>query len=490
MELSGLWLGLDVGTQGTKALLLDAASREVAGRAGVSYGLIEGLPKAAAEQHPETWWDAVVQACGQLRDQGHDLSSVRGVGVSGQQHGLVVLDEDMRVVRPAKLWCDTATTAEADDLAADWGRAVPVGFTASKVLWLQRHEPDAWARVRHVLLPHDYLNFQLTGRLVTEAGDASGTAYFDVAQRAYDGDAVRSLGPGFASMLPEVIPAHAAAGRVTATAAEQTGLPQGALVSSGGGDNMMSAIGSGATQPGVVVMSLGTSGTVFAYADQPVVDPAGLIAGFCDSTGGWLPLLCTMNVTGVTEEVRQAFGMSLEAITDLAAGEPAGCDGLMWWPYLQGERVPALPNATGMMQGMRAGCLSPGRLFRAAIEGATLNLAWGVDRMKDLGVAVDAVRLVGGGSKNVLWRQVVADVLNVPVVGLIESESAALGAAIQAVWCERRLEDDSIGADTVASAFVRLAPEAIEPSGGAAGVYGDLRQRFAEGVRSMMTGSA
>ena len=258
---------------------------------------------------------------------------------------------------------------------------------------------------------------------------------------------------------------------VSAAGAALFGLPEGIVVAPGGGDNMMSAIGSGATKPGSTVMSLGTSGTVFAYSATPVIDPEGLIAGFCDSTGAWMPLLCTMNVTGVTEEVRESFGLGHEEITALAEKVPAGCEGLLLLPYLQGERVPNLPHATGTLLGIRHGALTAGHLFRAALEGTTLGLVAGAERMKRLGLRVESVRLVGGGSKNRLWRQIVADSLGVPVQVLLEPESAALGGALQACWVDRRGRGQEISIDEVAAPFVALAPGATQPNPGNAAVY-------------------
>jgi len=486
-EAGGLYLGLDVGTQGTKGVVLDAASGEVVARAGVSYGLIEDLAPGAAEQHPETWIDAVRQVCSALWSSGVvDPGRVRGVGVSGQQHGLVVLDECDEVVRPAKLWCDTSTAAEARELSGWYGRPVPAGFTVSKILWIQRHEPAAWARVRSILLPHDYVNFRLTGTRTMEAGDASGTGFFDVHRRAFHLGEVKRLGDAVPGMLPDLTRAGELAGRLSGQGAGLTGLPEGTPVAAGGGDNMMSAIGSGATRSGVVVMSLGTSGTVFTCTDHPVVDPEGLIAPFCDSTGKWLPLLCVMNATGVTEEVCAGFGgLSLEEMTARAREVPAGCKGVMFLPYLQGERVPDLPDATGAILGLRPGLLDPAVLFRAALEGTSLGLGWGVERMRGLGVRIESVRLVGGGSRNALWRRILAGVLGVPVTGLMEPESAALGGAIQAFWTVCRMNGEAMSMDEVTGTLIQTEGETVEPEETGVAIYRDLLERFKNRVGAL-----
>jgi len=419
-----LVLGLDVGTQGTKGLVLDVDAGRVIARASASYDLLTGLPPGAAEQHPATWVDAVKDvARALLAEPGVDPARFVGVGVSGQQHGLVVLDGEGQVLRPAKLWCDTSTSEEAQELSQAFGHAVPTGFTASKILWLARHEPETWARTRAVLLPHDYLNFVLTGTRTMEAGDASGTGFFDSESRAFHPAEVHRIDPRLSELLPPLLEIGAPAGRLDARGAKLLGLPADTLVSAGGGDNMLSAVGSGATRPGVVVVSLGTSGTVFTYADRPVIDPEGLIAPFCGSVGGWLPLLCVMNVTGISDEVCSGFGEDHVSLTSAASAVPVGCDGLLWLPYLAGERVPDLPQASGTLLGMRAGHLRGGVLYRAALEGTSLNLGWGVDRMRALGIEVHEVNLVGGAAANPLWRQILADVLACPVAALAEAES-------------------------------------------------------------------
>jgi len=464
-----LFLGFDVGTQSCKALVVDAARGEVVARASEPLELIGGLGAGHMEQHPARWL-AAVEATAKRALANVDASRVAGVGVSGQQHGCVVLDDDGDVVRPAKLWCDTATSAEAAELS------VPTGFTASKLLWLKRHEPDAWARVRRVLLPHDYVNLWLTGHASMECGDASGTGWFDPRARRFDDAAMRRIDERLPAMLPALLPAGAFAGELTEAVASRLSLPVGTPVSAGGGDNMMSAIGSGATRAGVVVVSLGTSGTIFTRTDEPCVDPRGLVAPFCSSDGAWLPLLCVMNLTGVTEEVRALTGMDHAALTAAAERVAPGCDGLLWLPFLLGERVPDLPNATGALLGMRPGTLRAGHLYRAALEGTSCNLALGFQRLRELGVPVDEVRLTGGAAHNRLWRQILADVFEVPVAVLDETESAALGAALQACWSVRRMREPDLSCHDVASSFVRVG--ARTAPGPNAAAYAELRARY------------
>jgi xylulokinase len=490
MSSGSLFIGLDVGTQSTKGLLLDASKEgpeAVLARASAAYDLIPGLPAGAAEQHPHTWRDAVRTVIGQLL-RGVSPNLVAGIGVSGQQHGLVVLDENDSVVRPAKLWCDTTTTAEAEEITRQARYAVPTGFTLPKLLWMKKNEPEAFSRVRSVLLPHDYINFLLTGDKFMEAGDASGSGAFDPRERKFDDKLLEWLDPRARSMFPRLVPANRPAGRVSPSGAQYFGLPEGIIVAPGGGDNMMSAIGSGATEKGVTVVSLGTSGTVFAYSETPVIDPDGLIAGFCDSTGAWMPLLCTMNVTGVTEEVREAFGLGHQEITARAAEVPPLASGLTFLPYLQGERVPNLPHATGAILGLRPGSFEPGRLYRAAIEGATLGLVSGVTRMKQLGLVVQAVRVVGGGSKNALWRQILADSLGVSVSVLEEPESAALGGAIQAVWVRECESNGALPIGPVAKRYVSVGAGVTTPNRENHALYVEALAEFQEKTATLFGG--
>ncbi len=480
-----LLLGLDVGTQGTKALLVDAEKCEVVARASASYGLIEGLPPGAAEQHPQTWIAAVRDATSRLfSERPADRARVAGVGVSGQQHGLVLLDARGEVLRPAKLWCDTSTAAEADELSNRLGRRVPVGYTASKVAWTARREPEIWSRARSVMLPHDYVNFRLTSARTAEAGDASGTGWFDVRERRFDYAAAAQIDARLPEMLAPLVPGGDACGNLSTEGAALLGLRKDIPVAAGSGDNMCSALGSGATRAGVAVLSLGTSATVFGFSARAVVDPEGLIAPFCDATSGWLPLLCVMNATGVTEEVRRATGLDHDVLTARASAVEPGSRGILWLPFLVGERVPDLPRAAGTILGLRPGSLDAGVLYRAAIEGVALNLAAGVERMRGLGLSPDRLRVVGGASKNPLWCRVLADVLEMPLVRLEESESAALGAAVQAAWTVRRMRGEKVGADQVGSELVRTVGEPIEPDASASGIYREMRARFRDAVRA------
>jgi len=442
-----LYIGIDSGTQSVKAVVLDLETRKVIAEARAPHELIAGLPPGHMEQHPGDWTtalDAVIQTVVAKVD----ASRIKGIGVSGQQHGFVPLDAAGKVIRPAKLWCDTSTTKECAILTKKLGGEKAVlrklgvafvpGFTAPKILWLKRNEPANFRRLRHVLLPHDYLNFHLTGIFFMEHGDASGTALMDVRKRQWSAEAIRAIDPRLADWLPPLKSSDAIAGRLTAERAASYGLSTDVIVSAGGGDNMMGAIGTGNVKPGVVTASFGTSGTIYAYADQPVVDPRGEIAAFCSSTQGWLPLLCTMNVTTVTEQMRGLFGQDHTAFDAAVKATPPGAGGLMMLPYLSGERTPNVPEGTGVMLGLTGATMKPNHWARAAMEGVTMGMNYGLQRLATLGVKAKEIRVTGGGAKSPAWRQIMADVFGVPVVAMVEDESAALGGAIQAAWADAR----------------------------------------------------
>ncbi len=483
-----LVLGIDSGTQSTKVLVVDARDGKVLAAATQEYDLIPGLPPGAKEQHPETWREATASGIRRaLRQAKAVASEVKAIGVSGQQHGFVPLDAKGDVIRPAKLWCDTSTAAECEKIMEQagglkktikaLGNAVLPGFTASKILWLKEHEPKNYERLATVLLPHDYLNFWLTGQKVMEYGDASGTALLDVRKRKWSKAILETIDDELAGKLPPLIPSDRPAGILQASTAKQLDLNPGVLVSAGGGDNMMGAIGTGNTRPGVITASFGTSGTIYACAQEPVVDPQGEIAAFCDSTNRWLPLLCTMNVTVATEMVRDDFGWSHEKYASESARVPAGADGLLLLPYFEGERTPNVPDGTGVWFGVNNKTFEEGHFARAAMEGVTLGMNYGLQRLAELGVRPTQIRATGGGAKSKVWRQVMADIFNTQVVTLKVSEGAAYGAALQALWCWRLQQGEKVAIEEVTDQFVELNPtESAEPDSKKAAVYRELQE--------------
>jgi xylulokinase len=483
-----LVVGIDSGTQSTKALVVDAKNGKVLGDASEGYGLIPNLPPGAKEQNPAVWIAATRNSIRKaLKQAGAKTGELKAIGVSGQQHGFVPLDAKGEVIRPAKLWCDTSTAPECGEImmklggfkatVREIGNAVLPGFSAPKILWLKNHEPKNFARLATVLLPHDYLNFWLTGEKVMEYGDASGTALLDVRKRKWSKAVLKAIDAELEGKLPPLISSDKVAGHLQASTARDLGLSEEVLVSAGGGDNMMGAIGTGNTRPGVITASFGTSGTIYACAGKPVVDPKAEIAAFCDSTNQWLPLLCTMNVTVATEMVRNDFKLDHAEFNAVAAKAPAGCDGLLLLPYLEGERTPNVPAGTGLFLGVNTRTFTAQHFARATMEGVTLGMNYGLRRLRQLGVEPTQIRATGGGAKSKLWRQIMADVFNTEVVTLKVAEGAAYGAALQALWAWRNAEGDAASIQEITDEFVVLnKAERTEPRPANVAIYEELQE--------------
>jgi xylulokinase len=418
--------GVDSSTQACKVVVRDAGSGELRreGRA---------LHPDGTEVDPAAWEQALEAA---VEDAG-GLEDVAAVGVGAQQHGMVCLDEAGQVVRPALLWNDTRSAGAAEDLTAEgggpraWADAVglvPVAsFTVTKLRWLADHEPEAAARVAAVCLPHDWLTWRLAGAaglasLATDRGDASGTGYWSPATGSYRPDLLR-LALGGDALVPAVLDPAASPGET----------PGGALLAAGTGDNMAAALGLGAG-PGDVVVSVGTSGTVYAVSERPAADPSGIVAGFADATGRYLPLVCTLNAARVLDAAAAMLGVGHEQLSELALSAPAGAGGLTLVPYLEGERTPNRPHATGALHGLRLGNSTPACLARAAVEGLLCGLADGLDALVAEGVEVRRVLLIGGGARSEALRVIAPAVLGHPLVVPPPSEYVADGAARQAAW--------------------------------------------------------
>ncbi len=313
------------------------------------------------------------------------------------------------------------------------------GFTAPKILWLKNNKPDAFAALHYIMLPHDYLNWKLTGEYVMEYGDASGTALFDSAKRCWSKTICDIIDPKLLGLLPKLIEPSAPAGKVSAEAASAYGIPAGIPVSAGGGDNMMGAVGTGTVADGFLTMSMGTSGTLYGYSDKPINDPENGLSGFCSSTGGWLPLLCTMNCTVATEFVRGLFELDVKDLDKEAAKAPCGSEGVIVLPFFNGERTPNLPNGRASITGLTSANTNRANIARASLESAVFAMRGGLDAFRKLGFKPREIRLIGGGSKSPLWRQIAADIMNLPIRIPALDEAAALGGAVQALWCLKNM---------------------------------------------------
>jgi xylulokinase len=426
--------GVDSSTQSCKVVVRDAETGALVRSGSAAHP--EGT-----EVDPAAWWDALRSAI----ERAGGIDDVAAVSVAGQQHGMVCLSSSGDVVRPALLWNDTRSAGAAADLVEEFGGqaawadavgVVPVAsVTVTKLRWLASHEPAAVARTAAVCLPHDYLTWRLRGdgdvaTLTTDRGDASGTGYFAPSTGTYRKDLLE-LGLGRAVGLPAVLGPSDTAGRVGGALAP-AGRP-GAVLGAGTGDNMAAALGVGA-EPGDVVVSVGTSGTAFAVADKPSADPLGLVAGFADATGRFLPLVCTLNAARVLDAAARMLGVDHDRFAELALSAPPGADGLVLVPYLEGERTPNLPGATGALHGLRLANATPEHQARAAVEGMLCGLADAVDALVAQGVRVDRILLIGGGARSAAVRRIAPAVLGRPVLVPEPGEYVADGAARQAAW--------------------------------------------------------
>lgn len=443
-----MFLGIDCGTQGTKVLLWDDVNQDVR---AVSYHVHHLISerKGQKEQHPGDWLSAMKQGIQNvISESGISPLKIRGIGVSGQQHGLVLLDAGDEVIRPAKLWCDTECETVLNKYLGEYrltygrcltsviGIQVPVAFTLGKLLWVKEHEEANFRKIHKVMLPHEYLNFYLTGEFRAEPGDASGTGYFDTRQRTWCLSALELLEANFVHKLPEIIKSHEAHGSLSAAAAQFLGLPAGIIVSSGGGDNMMSAIGTGNTNAGHVTMSLGTSGTL-STSQPEQVDCAGFedINTFCSSTGDWMPLISTMNVTNAVNTYRQLMDIDIKDFENYLMASKPGAEGLFSFPWLNGARLPNLPGAHGEITGITMVNFTKPHLLRSVVEGTTFNLCKGIDIFKARGLSFDSISVIGGGANSRTWCGMIADISGLTVKRPLIPDAAALGAAIQAHWC-------------------------------------------------------
>ena len=436
-------LGIDVSTTATKALLLDPQGHLV-GTAAVTYQVSSPRP-GWSEQDPALWWDAAVVAIREvLAVTGTPSEAVEAVGLAGQMHGLVALDADRRVLRPAILWNDQRTAAECDEIRAAvgaerllgiTGNDALTGFTAPKLLWVRRHEPDVWERTAHVLLPKDFVRLQLSDDLATDRADGAGTLLMDLARRDWSPSILEAIDIP-AAWLPRTVEGPDRTGTVSEAAAEATGLRAGTPIVGGGGDQAAAAVGVGAVTSDVLSVSLGTSGVVFASTDEPLVEPDGRLHAFCHAVPDrWHLMGVVLSAAGSLRWYRDTLApdVGFEALVDEAAAAPPGCDGLTFLPYLTGERTPHPdPLARGAFVGLTVRH-TRAHLTRAVLEGVAFGLRDSLGLLHGMGLAGHTqARVSGGGSRSALWRRIVADVLATPVASMETSEGAAFGAAVLA----------------------------------------------------------
>jgi xylulokinase len=448
----GYLIGIDIGTSGTKTLLVDETGRKIAS-ATVEYPLYTPRP-LWAEQEPTDWWNATVDSIRQVLGQsGIAGDQVRAVGLSGQMHGSVFLDAAHQVIRPAILWCDQRTAAQcawiteqvgAETLVAETCNPVLTGFQAPKIIWLRDNEPAAYERLRKVLLPKDYVRFMLTGEFATEVSDASGTSLLNVRERRWSQKVLDAVGLP-SDMLPAVYESQEISGRITAQAAQLTGLAEGTPVVGGGGDQAAGAVGNGIVEKGIVSSTTGTSGVVFAHLDEPDMDPQLRTHTFCHAVPGkWHVMGVMLSAGGSLRWLRDALCADEKAVAALcgtdpyelitaeAAQVPVGAEGLVFLPYLTGERTPyPNPNAKGVFFGLHLRH-DKRHLARAVMEGVAFGLRDSFEIIEAMGVSIRQVRASGGGARSELWRQIQADVTGRPHCTINVDEGPALGVALLA----------------------------------------------------------
>ncbi|MDK2903223.1 MAG: xylulokinase [Clostridiales bacterium] len=445
-------LGIDVGTSGTKAVLFDENGNSVA-HALYEYPMYQ--PQMGwAEQRPEDWWNASVETIKQvITKSGVDAADIKGIGLTGQMHGMVLLDKDCNVLRPAIIWCDQRTQAECDEITDIIGRqrlieitANPAltGFTASKVMWVKKHQADIFEKIYKILLPKDYIRFKLTGEFATEVSDASGMQFLDVPHRRWSDEVLDKLGIN-KEWLPTVYESPEISGYVTQEVANITGLKAGTPVVGGGGDQAAGAVGNGIVKTGIVSSTIGTSGVVFAYTDDVRIDPKGRVHTFCHAVPNTWHIMGVTQGAGLSMQwMRNNFGgmekeLSVflnndpyDIMTQEAAQAVAGCRGLIYLPYLMGERTPHLdPYAKGVFFGLSA-MHTRQDMFRAVMEGVAYSLRDCLEIIREMGAEVNEIRASGGGGRSSLWRQMQADNFHNPVSTINSSEGPAFGAALLA----------------------------------------------------------
>lgn len=470
-------IGLDVGTSGARAVAVDERGAVVAARSS-DYPMHTPRPRWT-EQDPADWWTASCEVLAGVASAGREEGeSVAGVGLTGQMHGSVFLDAGGEVIRPALLWNDQRTDRQcaeitdrvgAERLVEITGNPALTGFQAPKVLWLRDEEPDAYARLAHVLLPKDHVRHRLTGELATDAADASGTLFLDLRARSWSTEVLDALEVP-AEWLPAVLEGPDRSGEISGAASDATGLEAGIPVAAGGGDNAAAAVGTGVTRGGVLSSSIGTSGVLFAHADEAAIDPSGRVHAFAHAVpGAYCLLAVTLSAGGSLRWWRDQVGLSYDELVVEASAVPPGSEGLLFLPYLTGERTPHLdPEASGAFVGLTARH-ARAHLTRAVMEGVLFSFRDGIEVMRDLDVRPDEIRAIGGGASSPLWLQLQADVLGRPIHRMAVEEGAAYGAALLGHVAAGTFADID-----EATAVVRTLEETTDPDGASVARYDEL----------------
>jgi xylulokinase len=475
-----LFAGWDVSTQSTKLLVIDAESQTIVFNEAVNYdqdlphyktkdGAIQGLGEGASESDPNMWVEAVNILLQKLADSKVNQHDLVAMSVSGQQHGLVALDHQGNLSRKrSKLWNDFSTQEECDLLTEKVGglevmvkevsNSQRTGYTAAKIFHLYRHEREIYDNTATFFLVHNYINYYLTGGpdggvKVMEPGDTSGTALYNIVSGQWSDVVINAIDPGLKTKLAPVQPSTRSIGRISKQLVEQYGLNPACRIDAGTGDNMYGAVGTGNVKEGIVTISLGTSGTAYTFLKKPYVDPTGEIAGFCDSTGHYLPLLCVSNLANGYNEILKLYNLSHQDFTEIIRKSPVGNNGRMIAPWYVGERTPDVPNGTPVYFGFALNDLNQKEVVcRGVLEGHLFNLYDGFKRMP---VNPSEIRLTGGISRSVAWREAIANIFNAETV-FVEGEGAAMGAALHALWVYQMEQGKTVTLEEVVAPYIKL----------------------------------
>ncbi len=489
-----MYIGIDCGTQGTKVIVYNERTKKIISDGYAKHDII-ALENGRREQEPKWWIDALDTAMHEALDSLGELrKEIRGIGVSGHQHGLVVLDSKNQVIRPAKLWNDTETAPENARLIEMMGgeqgtiemlgTSIPVGYTASKLMWMKQYEPDLFAKIAMAFNPKDYINYYLTGILATDIGSASGTGYFNVNTLTWSEEVVSLMDS--TGVLKKALP-HLAAdgepiGTVTREIAMRYSLPETVVVSPGSGDNMMASLGTGTVEDGTAAMTLGTSGVINMYSstNKPFFfDPITQIQ--CAGNGGWIPTILTMNATSTSTAYQNLFGLTVKEFDEYLEKSVPGAEGVVMVPYLNGERMPAIPNGKGVVAGLTFKTLQPANLIRSSAESVIFNLRWGRDLLTKNTGKIEVMKITGGGSNSAPWRQITADIMNTEIIGVTSKESGSLGAALQAMWVDGHGDITQLCKDHVELDYSKHAvpnPENVEIYNKVYESYLDVRMKM------------
>jgi len=505
-----LFAGLDVSTQSCKLIVIDFQNSETVFQHVINYdtdlpeygtknGVITGLEEGASESDPLMWLKAVDRVFQELKSSGIAVDQIRCVSVSGQQHGLVALDEQGKLSRKrSKLWNDFSTRDECDmlteavggaqEMIAEIGNTQRTGYTAAKIYHMFRHERELYDRTRIFFLVHNYINWYLTGGVcVMEPGDTSGIALWHPGNAVWSQKVINAIDGGLRKKLPEIRPSDQSVGKISPDLAAKFGFSSDCRIDAGSGDNMYGAIGTGNIETGIVTVSLGTSGTAYTFLEKPFIDPEGEIAAFCDSTGNHLPLLCVSNLANGYNQLLHQYDIDHEQFNQLIKKTKAGNDGRLLIPWYEGERTPDVPQAAPVYLGFGLDEFTRENLSRAVLEGHILNL---YDGFRRLPVKPKEIRLTGGLSRSVSWRQTIADIFNTAVVP-VQGEGAALGAALHAAWVWIKENNRESSLADVIRPFIKLdEAQRCTPIPENVSVYNHQKQLFHDLSQAVRTKDA